>query len=404
MRQYRPAIILAAIAIASAFVCWFIPSQRELAGPLALICSVIAALTSLLAWPEAVAFTGRRSPLLATAGWALCVVGLVAGFALSVVASLRSWGGTDLFIYGCLGLSLLGFIAARLPSMVKEMAKSRAGAAAHQVTNKALPKFDWLREGLAAPLSVFRSGRAFLQIAGPWAAFLSLSTYVAVIVGKDTGPGASSARLWLLGVLLLLLVAIYLILPTIAVAWFRWTVDEQLPRQFLALPDRAALAFAWRIWIGLGLVGGLDRLVTPKLTQVVSSAIPAAMTGVGAWAGPAVDIALVMLASSFTLQFPAIAVNDAAFTRTTAMIQGRKLWPGLPVGLLLSLAPFPILAWACEHVYGIGNPAVPITHSGAVTFGLSDGTALFVALMALFATLASGATFLSRAYLAAKAR
>lgn len=335
-------------------------------------------------------------------GWSACVVGLVGGLALAITASLRSWSGGELILYGSTALFFLGFLAARLPNMVASAVKSRPDPSPLAISALATAHFDGLREGLAASLSVLSDGRAFLQIAGPWAAFLSLSAYVAVMLGAHEGHSATAAQYWLLGFLLLLLAALYLIIPSVAVAWFRWTLGGQLPRWFVALPDRTALGFAWRLWTVLTLLGGVDRLVTPKLTEVVNSALPPNMAAVGASTGWVVDILLVMLASSFALRLPAIAMNDAAFTRTMAIVQGRRMWPGLPMGLLLSLAPFSILAWSCGPLYRLIKPVGPKVHSAAATFDGLDGASLFVTLMLLFAILAAGASFLARAYLAAK--
>ena len=249
-----------------------------------------------------------------------------------------------------------------------------------------------------------RGGRAFLQIAAPWAAFLAGSTYLLVALDQNAGRGSSTAVLILLGLLLLLLAAIYLIIPTVAVAWFRWTIDGKLPSRFLALPDRTVLSFAWRIWISLTFLGGVDRLVTPRLTELAAKALPQYAATVGELASWAVDILVVMVASSFALHLPAVAVKDTAFTRTAALVEGRKMWPGFPMGLVLSLAAFPFLAWAFARVYVGMLPAMPPVHSAHATLSPLDAIALSGWLMVLFATLASGATLLSRAYLAAKAR
>jgi hypothetical protein len=288
--------------------------------------------------------------------------------------------------------------------MVTRVAQSRADLAALKSVENSPATFDGLREGLEASLSVVRGGGAFLQIAGPWAAVLTGVVYLILVLGKNVGHSVTSSWLILLGGILLLVAAIYLIIPTVTVAWFRWTIGSQLPSRFFALPDRTALSFAWRIWISLTFMGAVDKFMTPKLTHLAIAEMPQYAAAVGGWAGWAIDVLVIMLFSSFALQLPAVAVGDANFSRTAALVQGRKMWPRLPVGLVISLAPFPIFAWACASIYAWRLPAPNTVHSALATVSPLDAIGFFGVLVVLFATLASGATFLSRAYLAAKAR
>jgi hypothetical protein len=380
------------------------PSQREFAAVAALVCAVGAGSTALFAWPEGVAFVNLRSRLLVVAGWSVCIIGFTAGLGLAIIASFRSSAAINIFLYAGLALAFLGFMAARLPRMVAQVAQSRADLAALKSVSSASPKFDGLNEGFAASLSVVRDGRVFLQIAAPWAVFLAGAAYLLLAFDRNVGRGSPAAWLILLGVLLLLVVAIYLIIPTVAVAWFRWVIGGKLPSRFLALPDRTVLSFAWRIWISLTFLGGVDRLVTPKLTAFLTTALPQFAATVGDLTGWAIDILIVMLVSSIALHLPAVAVGDTTFGRTVAAVEGRKMWPGLPVGLALSLGAFPLLAWVCVRAYAGMSPAAPPAHSAAMIISPSDAVGLAGWLMVLFAALASGATLLSRAYLAAKTR
>jgi len=404
MRQYRSAIFVAAVAVVFALAAVFVPGHREYTAMFAVVCAVVAGVAVLQTWPAAIAFIKLRARLLVVVGWSVCVLGCLAGLGLAFVVGAQRPTEMNLFLYGGLALAFLGFMATQLPRMARQIAQSRADLAALKAIERTPPAFDGLREGVEASLSVLRGGRAFLQIAGPWAAALAVAAYGFLVFSSAFAHSAGSAQQFLFGGLLLLLAAIYLIVPTVAVAWFRWSIDGQLPGRFLALPDRAALSFAWRLWFFLTMLGAADRIVTPQLTRLAAAVTPQHAGTVVGLAALAVDILIIAAAGGFALQLPAMAVNDGAFTQTAAMTEGRKLWPGLPVGLALSLATFPFLAWGCFGLFSELSRAAPQVHPGPAILSLLSAGALLAGLMVIFATIASGATLLSRAYLAAKAR
>lgn len=403
MGKYRAAGVMAFIAAAFALASWLLPSHREYVALTAVVLAVSAATTALFSWPEGVAFVQRRSRLLMVVGWAVCIVGFTAGIGLSLLASFWFPAAMDVALYSGLALAFVGFMTAALPRMISRVEQSRADLAALKATERSPQTFNGFREGLDAPLSVVRAGYAFLQIAGPWAAVLAGTAYLMLSLAKTSVHSAGGAQLWLLGLLLLLIVAIYLIVPTVAVAWFRWTISAELPGRFIALPDRTVLSVAWRLWLALSLLGAADGLVTPKLVQLGTGILPEFSKTFGVWTGSVVDLLIIMVASSFALQLPAMAARDVEFRRTAALVAGRKMWPGLPVGLAFSLAAYPVLAWACAYAYGLAFPDSTV-RSAPATLTPFDAFGLFGVLLVLFATIASAATYLSRAYLAAKAR
>ena len=154
------------------------------------------------------------------------------------------------------------------------------------------------------------------------------------------------------------------------------------------------------MWLALSILGTLDRQVTDKLTAYLSTSIPTYGALAGDLASWAIEIAVIMLFSSFALRLPAVAMQDAAFTLSIATIRGRKMWPGLPVGLVLSLAPIPLVAWGVAWVLQAGSK--PEAASAHHVLDASDAVFVTAWMLVLLATLVSGATFLTRAYLAAK--
>jgi hypothetical protein len=258
-----------------------------------------------------------------------------------------------------------------------------------------------VREGLAAPLFVLREWRMFLQISLPWALFLGLGLYLLAAFADTIGRDANAATMLLL-LLLILLVGVYVIVPTVAVAWFRFTIQGRQPERYVALPDRAALGLAWRLWLSLSVLGSCDGLVTTQATALAARIPALDAPSVGDTTGWVFDILALMLASSFALRLPARAVSDPDFSQTVALAAGGRMWPGLPVGLILSLAPVFVLGWVADQLVGyLANPT-PHAHGPDIRLGPVATGCLGLGSLVVFAAVASGASYLSRAYLAAK--
>ncbi len=288
--------------------------------------------------------------------------------------------------------------------MANQIERSRTEFAALKPASQAPTAFGGAREGLEASLTVLRDWPAFLQIAAPWAIFLCASLYWLSLFGNSLGHDTGRAELLLVAVLLLLIL-IFVSIPTVAVAWFRWIIRAQLPPNFLALPNRAVLSLLWRVGIFASALGTADRLATGKGAEIATSLHLPSAALVGNVAGWVIDIAAVMLASSFALRFPAMAVGDATFTRNSALVQGRRMWPGLPIGLILSLAPFFIVGSILDALYdGLGKPIAAASHHAQTNVSAVSAGLMAMGLLAMFAAVASAATFLSRAYIAARAR
>jgi hypothetical protein len=400
--KYRSALMIAALALLAGGVCWLAPNLRGAAGIAAAAFAVVAGAVALMIWPRSVAFIRLRPRLLVTLGWSICAIGVVVGFTLTFLAAKGPKEAMDLPLYGGLSVALLGFMTARLPKMIAQSAQVRREMDALKVAAPAPTNFNGYREGFSAPVSLVHDARAFLKIAAPWAALVAAGFCLILEFGLKSGRGSTAAMLALFAIFGLGIAAIYVVVPTVLVAWFRWVIERRAPPGFIALPDRAVLSFAWRIWIALTALGVIGRSVTPTIVGFAHTITPAYAETIGATAEFAIDLLLTMLFSSVALVLPAVAVRDKAFNRTIAMIQGRKLWPGLPVGLLLSLAPYPVLAVAIGSAYSFIYPTVRAAHTTPLPLTPWEVAGLLLVLMVMFATLASGATFLSRAYLAIK--
>jgi hypothetical protein len=242
-----------------------------------------------------------------------------------------------------------------------------------------------------------RDWRAFFQITGPWALLVSAGLAgLAVMGGRlDHDPARG---LMLLLALLALVVVLAASIPIVGVAWRRWIVDGRLPARFVALPNRAMWGWFDRLYVFGVVLGGIDRWIVPNVAALASRLSLPASGAIGDAAATVADVLAVMLVSNMALRLPAVAIGDRDFALGIANTQGRKLWPGLPFGLVLSVVPFYALGWLFDQAYDAYlRPKAPSAHVSWPAAG-SLGLSLFIA----YAAVASAATFLSRTYVAVK--
>jgi hypothetical protein len=359
-----------------------------------------AASTAFLTWPDSRQMVDGRQRLYAVVGWAIVGAAVAGAIGVLVIAGAAATELIQPVVFVALLIVLAGVMIARMPSMVVQVARSRAEIAAAKAPAPARAAFDGIAEGLRAPLAVVRGLPFLLQIAGPWVVVLAGGAFAILSGGQAAGHDGSDALARLTALAVLLIAGLYVVLPSVLVAWTNWIVDGGSPKWIVATPNRAAFGFAWRIWLALTFLGVLDKNIATPLAKFLSGSIPQLSVLVDNLTTWIVALLMIMLFSSAALFLPAIAVADKTFDRSAALVRGRKMWPGLPVGLALSLAPIPLAAWALTGLLDAAQPAAPrVAHAPLTPL---DALALVVWLLVMLATLVSGMTFLTRAYLAAR--
>jgi hypothetical protein len=383
-----------ALVIASIALHW--PDGVGMAGGAAIALALGIGMTLLAKRPAAIDFVAERPRMFMTLGVAIAALAFGASIAVEFGGSPIRLDAKAPLEFTAVLITVIGIIVARAPSLMRRLQVPKAQfPAAH---SGAAPPQDFraIGEAMSAARSVVAAWPVFLQVAGPWIALLCA---VAIVIGW-LGAGASHDRgragVFLLTFIVSLLGFLYVALPTIAVAWFRWTLEAKRPGRFFAIPDRSAFGIAWRLFAFLAMVGTADRLLSGLVAKLAGASNSEAAEGI---LELVVMIAAIAAVSIFALRLPAIAVRDQAFTYQSAIIQGRRLGPALPLGLILSLAPF-IGACLVEQVFAdryLGPVSPRSDH-----IDLPRVAYIAALLTTVLAAVASGATFLSRAYLKAK--
>jgi hypothetical protein len=403
LKQYRGVFIIVGVAVAAAAWAVFVPTQRDMALMLAGMFALIAGISVFLTWSGAPRLVEGRERLLMIVGWSICAAAVVGGIGVLVLAGSAATALLEPVLFVTTLVALGGYMITRLPTMLSQLARSRAEIAAAKAPAGRRTEFDGIREGLAAPMAVLRGLPFLLQIAGPWIIVLAGGAFALLTWPQPAGHDPNGGLVRLLGLLLLLVGGLYVVLPSVLVAWVRWTVDGRTPKWIVATPDRASFGFAWRIWISLTFLGSLNRIITTPVTNFVSGAAPQFSDIAGTLVTWGVELLAVMLFSSVALLLPTIALGDKQFDLSAAAVRGRKMWPGLPLGLALSIIPIPLAAGAVSWVVTAGSkPTVPQMPSAHHALTPSDAVSLMVWLLVMLATLASGLSFVTRAYQAAK--
>ena len=396
-RQWRVWFALAGMLLVALFV-FPIEDRPSFGGAIVLLLVVFAFPIALRRWPAADDFVRRRARRITIGGIVFAVIGSTGFFALSVSLHGLTPATSDTLTTAASISLVAGFVIAAIPSLVRRARESEAETQSAGKLPAAPARFDPANEIIFAFQSLRTGSAVFLRIMGPWlvtliGVFSSLSLFVNAI-----GHDRDQALALLLVFALALIVAIYVVPATIAVAWFRWIVEGRRPSGLFVWPGRAAFAVAWRLWLFLSIVGKLEDLVDHRLTSAVAGV---AGKNLALAVGVALPLLALWLVSSMAVRLPAIAIGDRQFTQSAAMIHGRRMWPGLPLALIGSIAPFILAAWAIDAVWNTVAPSNTPTLSGS-KLQLSMLVLIAIDLPFVFGGIASGATVLASAYLRAK--
>jgi hypothetical protein len=333
-------VFLGAAVIAAALAFWLPPGQKDLAGISAGALVLLSAFMALNTSPAGIAFVERHAGATRGMGWALVVLGV----AVVVVAPFTPYPA-DRFgwiLYLGAGLSLTGFMTVRLPRMLKEIGAVRAEVERRVWAGPELRAeargFHGVSEGLGAAASVARQPGAVLQIVGPWIVLLVTFALMALAATEGaSGPSGNpltAVVLWLLPLFLLLVIGT----PTVVVAWARWSMRGERPHRWVALPDRAALSVAWRLWIFFSVLGSADGLASLQASSLAAK-LGGAPEITGLLVGTGVDIPLEAVTVAPILSVPGLAPDygdkRACNKRTGPGCDSRRLhhfFPALSAG------------------------------------------------------------------------
>lgn len=364
-------------------------------GGLAMVLVVGVGFVAVSKWPAGRTFVLRRPRWVAAGGVAFAIAGFCAFLTASLMAPDISDSAMNAAVAGACGCLFVGMFIAFLPATLKRLQDSRRDLAALRRDPPRDPGFHPLREAVAAWRSVATGWPVLLRIAGPWLAIEVAALGLVGTWANHLGDDPGSAVLLLLCLAVLVMGGLYVVLPTVAVWWFRWVISGEKPTSFLVLPTRGVFGLAWRLWLFLSVLGTLDSMVEKQVQAAVAGSAGRTAADIASWG---VLVGAVALASSFALRFPALAMRDESFTRTLALVQGRRMSPGLPMAVLLCLAPFVIVGWAAQFL--VEAITGPIPHPSTVSAPLIMEAA--IGLLLVTSLIAAGCSLLSQAYLRAK--
>lgn len=371
--------------------------------------SMVAAMMVIIFIPFAVppvgTFIADRPRKMFWAGIALTAAGLVGFLVLAVTSAAygipRGITGSDPISTATMYVVIAGISLTILPRSL--MAQKRLDAATSK-PREVQPKpraTSTIGGGWNANVSTVRQFGPFLRIAGPWIVLLWAAPFVGIhlvayLRGLTPSLFASSsisvdAESVVLGEQLPFLLTI-LAYPTVLVAWHRFILERGLPR-IMAMPDRAAMRYLFRLWmivLFLGIIVTLTVSNAPDLAHLLGmhNDLPAAVAISTVAMG-----AFVYGGSQFALVLPAIATGDRNFLGAESAYVTRRLGWRYPLGFVISLLPFGLLALAS---------ALGIYRSGISELTLSTSLAPYALRLVpqalIFLALLSCATYLSWTY------
>jgi len=164
----------------------------------------------------------------------------------------------------------------------------------------------------------------------------------------------------------------------------------------IALPDRLVPVIVWRLWIFFASVVVLERWFASGLHSVEAMAHLPRLAFVDTIASAVADAVVVVVASDRMLRLTALAVGDT-YTSDVSVALHRKMWPSLPLGLVIALAPFYVLRQGLSAFFDFEKLATGYHLYDPVVLGFEG-----VGIVLGFAGVASGAAFLSHAYRSTK--
>ena len=389
------------VAAMAAPILFFPPDQRAsyffIAGSAV---AIIAASSWLMYQPWCVTYVERHPRRVRVIGWAVvgAAVASVIGYTTLTLANLLPMAGMEAVLEGATAIGLLGAMIISFPGMAAQMKRARETAEAAKTSPPRSQTFSPLAEGWRATLTILHDPAGFLQISAPWAVVIAAS-YFAITRLPHRPQGTSGSAPWSLGLILVALMLLALSMPTIGVAWARWTGRGQKPDHGVALPDRAVLSVMWRLWLFNAAEAAGERPVAAKAAALAQSAGLARPEFIGGAAGWIVEILAVVIFGALAVRMAALALGDKDF-RITDLGPIRRLGLKLGVGLVLAMAPAAIAAGLLGVLFG----AVSIKHDTIAQPGLVTLTWVCVELLLLLAVFASGAAYLTRVYRTATAK
>jgi len=392
-----------ALAVILGFMAFLLRHDPDMPINLGLVALMMIVLTAIFASPRAIAFINGHASVVTGAGIFVIVAALGGplAFFLSFGAEPPS-NDHSAMAFAAAGI-MLGILLITLPRSVKAAAQRLAVAAREKplAAATATSTYPAMHEAVASMAFVLRHPGIFARIAGPWTAVFVLVPLIAFqVTAYEQGmiktilepvhakPDIPTAIAVLYATIASRIVAI----PTAAVAWHRFVLENRLPRLGIALPDIRAVRYAYRLWIFAFAIGVLNRLLGTNSGDLAREIGPDAAAKAMEAVTWLIGFGAIWLASSFALVLPAVAVDDRQMNRMDAIGAARRLGHSYGLGLVASIAPFLIAAVALEAVLGS-----VFDNSFSVQQLLYFGPGIL-----MFMAGASGATYLSRAWQTAR--
>jgi hypothetical protein len=323
----------------------------------------------------------------------LAVALIICGPALILVGVWVSGGDKDSSwaIGLAIVLILIGSLVFTLPRMHRDQAIAQemvTGAPAPAVQDASL-----LDEVRASFVFLLDNWPAFFKVAAPWL-LVSLGLNIAAVQIMRLPKDADGLRPGTFGFLVAYVLVTAFAFPAVAVAWHRFVMGMELPAWGIVPPNKRFWRYFYRLWLFGFVVGTMDKIVGANMPDIARLAGPAAANTIGAALEDAVLLLAVWGAGMYALVLPAVAVDDREVNITVAL---RMIWPRrlqFATGFLTTVLAFYLL----------------VTALGFLQDGFADGhdlpsVALGVISHALIlGAVATSATYLSRAYMRAKAQ
>lgn len=320
----------------------------------------------------------------------------VAGIAAPIMMGVLGDGGppSDSVTATGTGVAMIGFLLAFIPGRLPELRRAQAAQRDKKLKKEQSAGFDPISSGWSATGFVYSNFAVFLRLCGSWVVLIiagtAVSLYVAVwiaageLVPLDQVRAKIDAVVLVLGLLLPFQVLLAIGVPAALVAWHRFVAGEA--HRGIALPGRAALRYLWRLWIVSFAFGAISRLPMTNAANLAAFLGTSHVAAVGYALFALLLLLAIVTGSMFALVLPAIALGRRDFKGGDSIRLVLRFRFRFAFGFIIALLPFTALAVGC--IWLLLNAATT-----TAIFGAAFGAAV-LGMMAL----ASGATYLSRAY------